>query len=78
MDYLYQQFPQHRSAISEFLKKHHSNFNKLDDLLALQSIDFAPVYERLNHGPHYVPGDVLQQDQVLHRGTGSYHRAKTT
>ncbi len=37
MDYLYQQFPQHRSAISEFLKKHHSNFNKLDDLLALLS-----------------------------------------
>jgi phenylalanine-4-hydroxylase len=45
----------------------------LDDLLALQSIDFAPVYERLNHGPHYLPGDVLPHDRVLHRGTGQYH-----
>jgi hypothetical protein len=34
-EYLYRQFPQHRSAISKFIKTHHSNFNKLDDLLEL-------------------------------------------
>jgi phenylalanine-4-hydroxylase len=50
--------------------------NNLDDLLALQRIDFDPVYERLNSGPQYQPGDVLQQDRVLHRGKGAYHRAK--
>jgi hypothetical protein len=32
-DYLYQHYPKHRAAIGEFLKTHHSNFNKLDDLL---------------------------------------------
>ena len=34
-DYFYLQFPQHRSAITRFLKTHHSNFNQLDDLLLL-------------------------------------------
>ena len=52
--------------------------DKLDDLLALQSIDFAPIYERLNSGPNYQPGDVLAQDRVLHRGTGKYHHAQKT
>ncbi|MFO1262110.1 MAG: phenylalanine 4-monooxygenase [Rhodoferax sp.] len=47
--------------------------DKLDDLLALAQTDFAPIYERLNHGPNYQPGDVLPTDSVLHRGTGSYH-----
>jgi phenylalanine-4-hydroxylase len=50
--------------------------DKLDDLLALAQTDFAPIYERLNHGPHYQPGDVLPTDTVLHRGTGSYHRGR--
>jgi phenylalanine-4-hydroxylase len=50
--------------------------NNLDDLLALQRIDFDPVYERLNSGPQHQPGDVLQQDRVLHRGTGTYHGVK--
>lgn len=50
--------------------------DKLDDLLALQSIDFAPVYERLNNGISFVPGDVLPQDRVLNRGTGRYHRER--
>lgn len=48
--------------------------DKLDDLLALAQTDFAPIYERLNHGPNYQPGDVLAADTVLHRGDGSYHR----
>ena len=48
----------------------------LDDLLALAQTDFAPVYERLGHGPHYQPGDVLPADTVLHQGTGSFHLAR--
>lgn len=51
--------------------------DSLDDLLALARIDFAPVYERLNHGPSYQPGDVLPTDTALHRGSGEYHRAHT-
>lgn len=47
--------------------------DKLDDLLALAQTDFAPIYERLNHGPHYQPGDVVPTDTVLHRGDGRYH-----
>lgn len=45
----------------------------LQDLLELANIDFAPYYQRLDHGPSYQPGDVLTTDTVLHRGTGSYH-----
>ncbi|PQA78166.1 phenylalanine 4-monooxygenase [Rhodoferax sp. TS-BS-61-7] len=51
--------------------------DSLDDLLGLARIDFAPVYERLNHGPSYQPGDVLPTDTVLHRGSGAYHCAHT-
>jgi phenylalanine-4-hydroxylase len=50
--------------------------DKIDDLLTLAQTDFAPIYERLNHGPHHQPGDVLPTDTVLHRGDGSYHRAR--
>jgi phenylalanine-4-hydroxylase len=50
--------------------------NSLDDLLALAQTDFAPLYERLNHGPHYQPGDVLPTDTVLHRGSGDYHQGR--
>jgi phenylalanine-4-hydroxylase len=44
--------------------------DSLDDLLALARIDFDPVYERLNSGPCYSPGDVLAGDRVYHRGDG--------
>ncbi len=46
----------------------------LDDLLDLARIDFDPVYERLNSGPTYAPGDVLPGDKVFQRGDGSYLR----
>jgi phenylalanine-4-hydroxylase len=46
--------------------------NSLDDLLALARIDFDPIYERLNSGPNYAPGDVLPSDTVFQRGDGSY------
>lgn len=48
----------------------------LQDLLALANTEFAPYYDRLNHGPTHQPGDVLPTDAVLHSGTGSYHRAR--
>nr|WP_315493330.1 phenylalanine 4-monooxygenase [uncultured Rhodoferax sp.] len=51
--------------------------DSLDDLLGLARIDFAPVYERLNNGPSYQPGDVLPTDTVLYRGSGEYHRTHT-
>lgn len=48
----------------------------LEDLLELARIDFGPLYQRLQSGPEYQPGDVLPTDRVLARGTGDYHRAK--
>jgi len=48
----------------------------LQDLLALANTEFAPYYDRLGHGLVYQPGDVLATDTALHRGTGSYHRAR--
>jgi phenylalanine-4-hydroxylase len=50
--------------------------NSLEDLLGLARIDFAPFYDRIKDLPDYQPGDLLPGDEVLHRGTGSYHRAK--
>lgn len=46
----------------------------LDQLLELARIDFAPLYQRIQGQPEYIPGDVLPADTVLHRGTGRYHR----
>lgn len=48
----------------------------LEDLLELARIDFAPLYARLAAGPEYQPGDVLPDDEVITRGTGTYHREK--
>lgn len=48
----------------------------LDELLELARIDFAPIYERLDSGPEYRPGEVLPTDTVIMPGTGRYHQAK--
>jgi len=50
--------------------------DSLDDLLALARIDFDPVYERLNHGPTFAPGDVLPGDTVFTHGDASYARSR--
>jgi phenylalanine-4-hydroxylase len=42
----------------------------LNDLLDLARIDFDPVYERLNTGPNYAPGQLLAGDRVLQQGMG--------
>ena len=45
----------------------------LDRLLELASIDFGPLYERIEGRPEFQPGDVLPTDTVISRGTGRYH-----
>jgi phenylalanine-4-hydroxylase len=48
----------------------------LDELLGLAHIDFAPLYAQVAAEPELEPGDVLDVDQVITRGTGRYHAAK--
>jgi phenylalanine-4-hydroxylase len=48
----------------------------LDELLALAQIDFAPIYQRLEGLPEFAPGQLLDSDTLLARGTGDYHRAR--
>jgi len=50
--------------------------DSLDELLALAKIDFGPVYARVRGQPEREPGTVLASDQVLMRGSGSYHSQK--
>jgi phenylalanine-4-hydroxylase len=50
--------------------------DKLDDLLRLAEIDFAPLYEKAKSVPEIEPGEVLPGDRVVSRGTGAYHRSK--
>ena len=50
----------------------------LDDLLALAKIDFGPLYDRVRNATQYDPGEVLATDDVITRGTGRYHRQKTS
>jgi phenylalanine-4-hydroxylase len=47
--------------------------NKLDDLLGLANIDFAPLYELIEDKPDIAPGQLLTQDVLFNRGTGKYH-----
>ena len=47
--------------------------DSLADLLQLAQVDFATLYARLHEQPSLVPGDVLAQDHVWHRGSGVYH-----
>ena len=48
----------------------------LDELLELAHIDFAPMYERVEGLPEFEPGEVLDSDHVLNRGTGRYAALK--
>ncbi|CAN5800226.1 phenylalanine 4-monooxygenase [soil metagenome] len=50
--------------------------DSLGDLLALASIDFAPIYERIDGQPEYAPGQVLGSDVVVTRGDGTYAQEK--
>ena len=48
----------------------------LDDLLALAHIDFDPFYDRVAVASDHAPGDVLEGDRIVSRGTGRYHDKK--
>lgn len=47
--------------------------DSLDDLLHLADIDFAPLYTQAKTLPEIDPGDVRGGDEVVARGTGTYH-----
>ncbi len=46
------------------------------ELLRLAELDFAPVYRRVAGKPEFEPGDVLDEDEVITRGTGAYHATR--
>jgi phenylalanine-4-hydroxylase len=48
----------------------------LDELLELAQIDFLPLYQRIEGLPEFEPGQVLDGDDVLDRGTGRYAARK--
>jgi phenylalanine-4-hydroxylase len=50
--------------------------DRLDDLLQLAHIDFAPLYEQARAAPELEPGEVLPSDRVHTRGTGRYHASR--
>lgn len=50
---------------------------RLEDLLRLADIDFAPLYERVAALPTLAPGALLPEDEVIHRGDGHWHRQRT-
>jgi phenylalanine-4-hydroxylase len=47
--------------------------NRFDDLLDLASLDFAPLYERVQHADLLPPGEITSKDRVIQMGTGAYH-----
>ena len=47
--------------------------DSLQQLLALSSIDFGPLYQRIEGQSELAPGTVLASDTVITRGTGRYH-----
>ena len=50
--------------------------DRLEDLLELASIDFAPVYERVATAADIEPGEHVAGDVVITRGTGRHHADK--
>ena len=50
--------------------------DRLDDLLELARIDFAPVYERVHRRDEIEPGQLLPEDRIITRGSGRYHATR--
>jgi phenylalanine-4-hydroxylase len=50
--------------------------DRMEDLLELDRIDFAPVYQRAKALPDLHPSGILPADRVLGRGSGAYHAAR--
>ncbi|MPS27471.1 phenylalanine 4-monooxygenase [Pigmentiphaga sp.] len=49
----------------------------LEELLELARVDFAPIYERIRQQAELEPGVLLPGDDIMTRGTGAYHAART-
>ena len=50
--------------------------DSIDDLLHLAEIDFAPIYQLTKEMREIEPGEILEGDRVITRGSGTYHAAK--
>jgi phenylalanine-4-hydroxylase len=50
--------------------------DRLDDLLELAQIDFAPVYASAAAKPAIEPRELLAEDKVFTRGSNRYHAAR--
>ena len=48
----------------------------LDELLELARVDFLPLYQRIEGLSEFQPGQVLDSDRVITRGTGRYAAEK--
>jgi len=48
----------------------------LEELLELAQVDFAPIYERIRQQAELEPGVLLPGDDIMTRGTGTYHAAR--
>ncbi len=47
----------------------------IDELLQLANVDFGALYQRVRGRAELEPGDVVEGEGILARGTGAYHRA---
>ncbi|TSE23024.1 MULTISPECIES: phenylalanine 4-monooxygenase [Tepidimonas] len=50
--------------------------DRLDDLLRLAEIDFAPLYQQVAALPALAPDAVLPDDAIITRGDSHHHRAR--
>ena len=50
--------------------------DRLEDLLDLAHIDFAPVYERVRRRDEIEPAQLLPDDRIITHGSGRYHAAR--
>lgn len=50
--------------------------DRLDDLLELAHIDFAPVYERVQRRAEIASARLLPEDRIITRGSGRHHAAR--
>jgi phenylalanine-4-hydroxylase len=50
--------------------------DSLDALLDLAQIDFAPLYAQVDGAAVLAPGEVVDADRVLVRGSGAYHAGR--
>ena len=64
-----------RYRIDDFQESYFA-LNKLDDLLHLAVIDFAPLYDQAKAAAELDPGVVLPDDDVIWRGSSAYHAGR--